>query len=251
MAAPVIMVHGAFCAGWAFDAFRAPFEASGHPCRAIDLPGHRAGENVAGLSMSDYATTLVREIERSDEAPILVGHSMGGLVSMMAAGKARVQALVLLAPSPPWGVTGGSLEEAAQSFGLMGLGAYWTQAVEPDFSVFASTSADRLSRAEQKAMFDRLTPESGRALYETLSWWLDPFMTTAVGSPLGAPPCLVFAGGRDKIHSSALVRQTAARLGADFRQIDEMSHWLIAEPGHREVAEAVLRWLPASTRAAA
>ena len=30
MRAPVIMVHGAFCGGWTFDVFRAPFEAAGH-----------------------------------------------------------------------------------------------------------------------------------------------------------------------------------------------------------------------------
>jgi pimeloyl-ACP methyl ester carboxylesterase len=251
MAAPVIMVHGAFCGGWAFDAFRAPFEAAGHRCLALDLPGHGAGQPVAGLSMSDYAAAVMREIERQAEPPVLIGHSMGGLVSMMAASRTRVRAMVLLAPSPPWGVTGGSLEEAAQSFGLMSLGAYWTQAIEPDFSIFAGSSADRFSREEQKAMFARLVPESGRALYETLSWWLDPFLTTAAGPPLGGPPVLVLSGGRDRIHSPALARQIAERMGADFRQFDAMSHWLVAEPEHAEVSDAVLRWLPTAAKAAA
>ncbi len=201
--------------------------------------------------MSDYAASIVQVISNTDEPPILIGHSMGGLVSMMAASKARVSALVLLAPSAPWGVSGGSFEEAAQSFGLMGLGAFWAQSLDPDFSIFASTSADRLSPTEQKALFQRMVPESGRALYETLSWWMDPFMTTSAGAPLGAPPVLVVSGGRDRIHPPALARQIGGRIDADFRQFDAMSHWLIAEPEHGEIAEAIVGWLPASARAAA
>lgn len=249
MPAPIVMVHGAFCGGWTFDAFRAPFEAAGHRCEAPNLPGHEPGGAVAGLSMTDYAAAIARHVEAFEEPPVLLGHSMGGLVSLMAAAKVSVRALVLISPSPPWGVSGGSIEEATQAFGLMSLGAYWTQAIEPDFSVFAGASADRFSPAAQKAMFERLVPESGRALHETIGWWLDPFMTTAVG-PISAPT-LVLTGGRDQIHSPALARQIAERCGADFRAFDAMSHWLISEPGHEDVADAVLRWLPSSAKAAA
>ncbi|MFZ5729424.1 MAG: alpha/beta fold hydrolase, partial [Pseudomonadota bacterium] len=58
MAAPVIMIHGAFCGGWTFDAFRRPFEAAGRKVLTPDLRGHGAGEGlqaVVGLSMLDYA----------------------------------------------------------------------------------------------------------------------------------------------------------------------------------------------------
>jgi pimeloyl-ACP methyl ester carboxylesterase len=251
MPAPIIMVHGAFCAGWVFEAFKAPFEAAGHPCLTADLPGHGPGENAAGISISDYAKAVVAQIEALDRPPILIGHSLGGLVAQLAAAKAKVAAMALLSPSPPWGVSGGSMEEAAQVMGLMSLGPYWTGAVPPDFSVFVTASADRLSAAEQKATFARLTPESGRALFETIQWWLDPFLTTSVMPALGGPPILVLSGGRDQIHSPALARQVAERCGADFRVFMEMSHWLIGEPGYEEVADAVLRWLPTRTKAAA
>lgn len=251
MPAPIVMVHGAFCAGWAFDAFKAPFEAAGHLCIAPTLPGHLPGENAAGLSVSDYARAVAAQIESLDQPPILVGHSLGGLVAQMAAARARVAALALLSPSPPWGVSGGSIEEAAQVMGLLSLGPYWTTAVPPDFSVFATASADRLPPAEQRAVFERLVPESGRALFETIQWWLDPFLTTSVTPALGGPPILVLAGGRDQIHSPGLARQIAERSGADFRVFMDMSHWLIGEPGYEEVADAVLRWLPAKAKAAA
>jgi pimeloyl-ACP methyl ester carboxylesterase len=108
-----------------------------------------------------------------------------------------------------------------------------------------------MDREDRKAVFARMTPESGRALWETLNWWLDPFMTTLVPAAAIGAPALVLAGGRDVIHPPATVKQTAARLGADFRVLREMSHWLPGEPGWDEVAQGCLEWLPSGLRAAA
>src|SRR4051812_6016405 len=103
----IIMVHGAFCGGWAFERFRAPFEAAGHSVLTPDLRGHgpdEPGQRVSGVSMSDYAADIAALCAAQDEPPVLLGHSMGGLVAQLAARKSRLRALVLLAPSPPWGV---------------------------------------------------------------------------------------------------------------------------------------------------
>ena len=40
---PIVMAHGAFCGGWAFEAFRQPFEAAGYDCLTPDLRGHGPG----------------------------------------------------------------------------------------------------------------------------------------------------------------------------------------------------------------
>ena len=89
MLAPVIMVHGAFCGGWTFDAFRAPFEAAGHRVLTPDLIGHDGHSSAAGVSMADYARQIARLIDSWDTPPILIGHSMGGLVAQMAAARAK------------------------------------------------------------------------------------------------------------------------------------------------------------------
>lgn len=244
MVAPVIMVHGAFCGGWAFDAFRGPFERAGHAVLAPDLRGHGADRrSVVGASMADYARDIAGLIEEQAEPPVVVGHSMGGLVAAMAAGRARTAALIQLAPSPPWGVSGFSMEEAISAFGLYALGPFWLQVVDPDRTLMRRFSLDRMSRDERHAAAARLGPESGRALWETLNWWLDPMMTTAVNPGRIAAPVLSIAGGRDVVHPAATVAQTAARLGAEYRLMPQMSHWLPGEPGHDEVAELCLRWL--------
>jgi pimeloyl-ACP methyl ester carboxylesterase len=253
MPAPVIMVHGAFCGGWAFEAFKAPFEAAGHLCTTPDLPGHGPGqrETVCGLSVRDYAGAIADVIESCAEPPLVIGHSLGGLVAQLAAARTRTAGLILLAPSAPWGDARGSMEEAAVSFGLMSLGAPWFQALEPTMSLFDACGMGRLSGQDQRAIFSRMVPESGRALWETFNWWLDPFMSTRVQPSAIATPALVIAGQHDPIHGPQSVQATAARLGADLRLMSGMSHWLIGEPGWEAVADLCLEWIRKSRRAAA
>jgi pimeloyl-ACP methyl ester carboxylesterase len=249
--ATIVMTHGAFCAGWAFERFRAPFEAAGWRVLAPDLPGRGPAQAPAGLSMSDYVRALAATCAGLSEPPVLLGHSMGGLVSQLAARQVRPRALVLLAPSAPWGVSGSSLEEAITAFGVGVADPFWSGAVGPDRELMRRYSLDRVVPAERDAVLDRLVPESGRAVREVLNWWLDPFMTTSVGAGALGSPALAIAGERDVVHPAATVRQTADRIGAAFHEMPGMSHWLIGEQGWEAVAELALAWLAALEKAAA
>jgi pimeloyl-ACP methyl ester carboxylesterase len=251
--ASIVMVHGAFCGGWAFERFRKPFEAAGHQVLTPDLRGHGADRapDVIGVSMSDYATDIAALCAAQPAPPVLLGHSLGGLVVLLAARRVPVEALVLLAPSPPWGVAGSSLEEAITAAGLQMLGPFSSGAVEPDDGLMRRYSLDRLTPDEREAIVQRLRPESARALRETLNWWFDPFMTTSVGTGPSGVPVLALAGELDVVHPPATVRQTAERIGADYQMVPGMSHWLPGEPGWQDVAERVLVWLSETAMAAA
>jgi pimeloyl-ACP methyl ester carboxylesterase len=250
MTAPVVMVHGAFCGGWVFDRLRQPFEAAGHPVIAPDLRGHGPAGGAAGVSMRDYARDIAELCAAQLQPPILIGHSLGGLVAQMAAEQARVSALVLLAPSAPWGITGFSLEEAAMAFGLYTYGPFWAGAVSADKDLMAEHGLTRVPARERRWVMERLVPESGLALWETLNWWLDPFRTTAVDPRRIGAPVLVVAGGRDRVHPSATVSQTASGLSATLKTMPQMGHWLPGEPGWAEVAGLSLAWLSTSAVAA-
>jgi pimeloyl-ACP methyl ester carboxylesterase len=239
--APIVMVHGAFCGGWAFEHFRTPFEALGHEVLTPDLRGQSG--SIAGVSMTDYARSIAQLCSGLSDPPVLIGHSLGGLVTQLAARRTRVRALVLLAPSPPWGVASSSVEEAATAFGLNVLGPVWLQAVTPDRTLMRTYSLDRVDKAESARVIELMGSESGRALWETLNWWLDPFMTTSLGPGPEAAPSLVIVGARDVVHPPSTARMIAGRLGATFKEMSGMSHWLPAEAGWEAVAAEVLSWL--------
>jgi pimeloyl-ACP methyl ester carboxylesterase len=250
----IVMVHGAFCGGWTFDRFRTPFEAAGFEVLTPDLRGHGAEEPssaVVGVSMTDYAADIAELCAKLSEPPVLLGHSMGGLVAQLAAKKATIKALVLLAPSPPWGVTGSSLEEAATAFGVQMMGAFSSGALQPDKSLMRAYSLDRMPGAEQEAAVARLRPESALAVRETLNWWLDPFMSTSVGPGAISAPSLVISGQGDVVHSAATAKAVADRIGATLKVVPRMSHWLVGEPGWDQVAEMALRWLSETVSLAA
>jgi pimeloyl-ACP methyl ester carboxylesterase len=135
------------------------------------------------------------------------------------------------------------MEEAVSAVSLYALGPYWAQAIEPDYASFARYGVDRLPKDERRAAFGRMRRESGRALFETLNWWLDPFMTTLARPERIGAPILALAGGRDVIHPPATVRETAKRVGARLETLPEMSHWLLGEPGWERVAKICLGWI--------
>ena len=241
----IVMVHGAFCGGWVFDGFRKPFEAAGHRVLTPTLRGHAPGEHAAGLSVSTFADQIAELCEAQEMPPLVLGHSLGGLVAQMAADRVPVAALMLLAPSSPWGVSGQSVEEAVSAVGLIALGAYWLGVVPPDRTVTAHYSLNRIEAAERERLFAQMTAESGRALFEVLNWWLDPLMTTTVRDA-GGVRALVLGGELDAINPAPTVKRTAERLKGEFRLLDGMSHWLPGEPGWETAATACLNWIKAA-----
>jgi pimeloyl-ACP methyl ester carboxylesterase len=246
MPAPVVMVHGAFCGGWVFDRFQRPFRAAGHAVFAPDLRGHSPDsqpEALAGVSMTDYADDIAALCADLPEPPVLVGHSMGGLVAQMAATRTPIKALVLLAPSPPWGIMSTSLEEAMAAVGVHLIGSFFGGPVTPDRVLMRTYTLDRVPAREKDAVLARMGRESGRAVFETLNWWLDPSMTTRLAEGPLEVPGLVLVGSSDAVHPPATVRQIAQRIGAEYRLLPGMSHWLPDEPGRERVADEILAWL--------
>lgn len=246
---PLVFVHGAFCGGWAFDSFREPFEAAGFQTHTPDLPHHERGADLEALAqtgLKDYAQAIATFAKTMRAPPVLIGHSLGGLVVQLAAIQAEVAGLVLLAPSAPWGVPPTTLDEHSNQLGLSLLGDYWRRSVPPDYRVARSTTLDRLSQEDARHTFANFVPESGRAIREAVQWWLDASM--AAQAPVYAikAPVLGLAGGRDRVNPASTVRRVIARFPegqAHFHEFPEMSHWLIGEPEAPQVADLLLQWL--------
>lgn len=247
---PIVMIHGAFCGPWSFDAFREPFEAAGFAVHAPTLRYHDRGREppsaLGKLSLLDYASDLESVIAKLGETPILIGHSMGGLLAQMLAARGKARAAVLLAPSPPWGIWPTTLFEIASAQTLLFSGGdYRGTLIHPSFQIAAAHSLDRLPPAERSAAYARFVPESGQATFEVMNWNFDPRRASYVPARDVLCPLLCITGSDDKINPPSTVARIAARYHgrAVFEEVKGHSHWLIGEKGWDKIAGRALKWL--------
>lgn len=81
-----LLIHGSWHGAWCWYKVIPRLEAAGHTAIAIDMPGRGADRRpLAEVSMDDYVAAIVRELDRSEEPVVLVGHSRGGIAISQAA----------------------------------------------------------------------------------------------------------------------------------------------------------------------
>ncbi|MET0546749.1 MAG: alpha/beta fold hydrolase [Caulobacterales bacterium] len=248
MSKDIVFIHGAFTSSWSFDRFRKPFERAGYRVRTVDLPHHEPKADLDALAacgLREYVRAVERDIADL-ERPILIGHSMGGLLAQIVASRRPVAAKILLAPAAPWGVGPTTAEETTANMALFALGDFWNRPIDPDYHSARSFALQRFEREEARAMFARFVPDSGRAAFETIHWWRDISMAAAAPAYLISAPVLAIAGRHDALTPPATVRRITGRFGADqatFVEMPDMGHWLVAETGWERVADVCMDWL--------
>ena len=241
------MIHGAFCGPWSMDGWNQKFRKAGYAVTAPCLRFHDKKPPPAALGTTgllDYVADLEDEIAALKTPPILLGHSMGGLLAQMLAARHDVAALVLLAPSAPWGVPPTTLFEIGAAQSLHMQPGYWNSVLEPSRDIALAHSLDQLPRHMRDEVFDRFCPESGRATFEIMNWGLDMNRASEVAADAVTCPVLCLTGAEDRINPPSTVARIAARYGdATHEVLDGVGHWLIGEPGWEKLAARALAWL--------
>jgi len=244
------MIHGAFAGAWCFEAFRGVFEGQGWTVHTPDLMGHGAkagnGPSLAGVGIADYRAELAAILRGFAEPPVLLGHSMGGVLAQQLAAEGLASALVLVDPAPRAGLLPSADSERAAAQGLMYLGPFWTTIVHPNFDAAAGDSLNRVPPDRQRAVFDRFGPESGRALFELFFWMLDGTGATVVDTDAVRCPILCVSGSEDRVVTPATARATVAAFrNGTYRELPGHGHMLLVEPGAEDIAHSIAAWLPA------
>ncbi|MGH7212837.1 MAG: alpha/beta hydrolase, partial [Acetobacteraceae bacterium] len=103
---PLLFVHGGLHGWWAWERWMGYFAAAGWRCYAMSLRNHTGSRAVATeaylrLTVRDYADDVRTVAQWLDRPPVLVGHSMGGIVVQKAAVETRVAGLVLVGSVGP------------------------------------------------------------------------------------------------------------------------------------------------------
>ena len=103
----IVFVHGMCHGAWCWEEQYIPyFEKLGYKCIAFNLPGHETEGNTKRISYSlgDYVQALRNEVEKLNEPPILIGHSMGGMILQHFLKTGYCKKAVLMSSVPPSGV---------------------------------------------------------------------------------------------------------------------------------------------------
>ena len=112
MAETIFLIHGMWGGPWYWENYKHVFEQQGYRCIAATLPFHDMAPGdvpdprLGTCSLLDYAAAIEQEIRRIGLKPIIVGHSMGGLLAQILGSRGLAKALVLLSPSSPAGIIG-------------------------------------------------------------------------------------------------------------------------------------------------
>lgn len=237
---PILLVPGAWTRAAAFDDVRDALQAGGHATEVVELPARSrrvAQLDRGGLSAID--ATVDERIAALDEPPILIGHSLGGLMSLRATRRHEARALVLLMPAPPTGmlptILGDAVKHPYNSFRTLG-------------AVVSVTLGTRLGFGPPDGLYSSAaTPETlarGVAYRADESWSV--LAALAVGSrepvaPVGVPT-LVVAGHQDRFTPTRVLRTLASALDAELQEFD-VAHAFNEEPTFTVVTDAVLQFL--------
>ncbi len=247
----VVFVHGMYMNSLCWEHWRARFQGKGYTCLAPDWPGRDQPVNVlrerhpdpqlGKLTLSQVVAHFAERLRELDEKPILIGHSMGGLVVQLLMQKDLAAAGVAIDSAPPAGVL-----STRWSF----LKANWPHItpfvslgspIRMTFERYQYAFVNGLPLAEQRASFDRyVVPESRRVPRESLTAWVNFKKAHA--------PLLLIAGSADHIIPPGLNRSNYRRYKhspsvADFKEFAGRTHFIIGQQNWEEVADYVLAWL--------
>jgi pimeloyl-ACP methyl ester carboxylesterase len=231
-----LFIHGAFSNPAHFASWHERFTAAGYRCHAPALPGHGAGapSMLAAVTLADYLAALRKVLEDLDEPPVIIGHSMGGLLAQQLAASAPCRALVLVASAPPWMLT--AQLRALPHLVPMMPAILAGRPLLPASETLRQLVLHDLPAAEQTDLLPTFGGESGRA-YRAMILGL----ARLPAKPFDGPS-LCLSGNLDRIIARGMSAAIARRHRAEHVAFDR-GHWLIAPSAADEVAGRALRWL--------
>ncbi len=240
---PLLFVHGAWHGAWCWAEYFLPYFARhGYASFALSLRGHGASEGRARLRrtrIADYVRDVAQVASQLPKPPVLIGHSMGGLIVQKYLEQHAAPAAVLLAPVPVRGVVKTTLR-MAMHHPLLFLKANLTLSLypiigTPQLARQAFFSADMATESLER-YFSRLQDESYLAFLGMLILELPrPKKVTA--------PLLVLGAADDTIFYPGEIEATARAYHTQAEIFPGMAHDMMLEAGWKAVAERILHWL--------
>jgi non-heme chloroperoxidase len=255
---PVVFIHGLWLLPSSWDRWATVFEEAGFTALTPGWPddpetveeANAHPEVFAGKSIGDVADHYAAVIGRLTKKPAVIGHSFGGLLTQIVAGRGLSAASVAIDPAPFRGVLPLPISALRSGSPVLGNPANRNRAIPLTYDQFRYAFANAVTEDEAKDLYETFAvPAPGRPLFQAATANLNPWTEAKVDTDNpDRGPLLVISGEKDHTVpwalSNAAYKQQKDNPGVtEIVEIKGRGHALTIDSGWREVADTALAFV--------
>ena len=246
----IVMIHGMWGGGWYWEKYKKFFIEKGYICHTPNLRYHNVDPKaepdprLGTTSLIQYAQDLENYIKKKElnTKPIIMGHSMGGLLAQILGARGVASALILLTPASPSGIFSLNFSVIKTFWPVLFKWGFWEKPHCLPFKNSVYGMMHLMSENDRQKHYSQCVHESGKAATEIAFWQ----HAARVDESKVKCPVLVVAGKEDRITPASAVKKVAQKYGAfpeNYKCFDKHAHMMVCEPGWEDVAGFVWEWL--------
>lgn len=255
---PVVFVHGLWLLPNSWDRWQEAFQAAGFTTLAPGWPddpetvaeASEHPEAFAHKGIGDIADHYADVIGHLTRQPVIIGHSFGGLLAQILAGRGLAAVSVAIDPAPFRGVLPLPISALKSAKPVLGNPANRGRAVPLTFDQFRFAFANAVPEEEAKELYATYAvPGSGQPLFQAASANFNPWTEAKVRSKAAdRGPLLIISGEKDNtvpwaVANASYKKQRRNESVTEIVEIPGRGHSLVIDHGWREVADTALAFV--------
>ena len=255
---PVVFIHGLWLLPSSWDQWAAVFEEAGYTAVSPGWPddpdtveeANANPEVFAHKTVGQVADHFADVIGKLDKKPAVIGHSFGGLLTQIVAGRGLSAASVAIDPAPFRGVLPVPISALKAGAPVLGNPANRNRAVPLTYDQFRFSFANAVSEDEAKQLYDAYAvPAPGAPLFQAATANLNPWTEAKVNSKNpDRGPLLIISGEKDNtvpwaIANASYKKQKRNDGVTEIVEMKNRGHALTIDSGWREVADTALAFV--------
>ena len=257
-ATPVVFVHGLWLLPSSWDRWVEVFENAGYVAltpgwpddpetvaSAREHPEVFAGKGIGEIA--DYEEWIIRRLDRK---PVVIGHSFGGLLTEILAGRGLAAASVAISPAPFRGVLPLPFSALRSASPALRSPANWNRAVPLTYEQFRYSFANAVDEDEAKELYAGYSVAGpGEPLFQAAAANLNPWSEAKVNTknPERGPMLIISADSDHTVPwaiANASYKKESRNEGVtEIVKMKNRGHALTIDNGWREVAETALSFI--------
>ena len=255
---PVAFVHGLWLLPSSWDRWATLFEEKGFVAVQPHWPGdpktvgeaNASPEVFAGKGIGEIADHVAEVIGRLDKKPAVIGHSFGGLLTQIVAGRGLASVSVAIDPAPFRGVLPLPISALRSASPVLKNPLNRNRAVPLTYEQFRYGFANAVSEDEAKELYETFAvPGSGEPIFQAAAANFNPWTEAKVDTKNAERgPMLIISGEKDHtvphaIAHAAYEKQRKNENVTEFMEFKGRGHGLVIDSGWQEVAETTLTFV--------